>query len=144
MLLNNVSAFAVIVLWAGATFAQQATVGGADLFAPSLQAGEKIDAERALPITPFYEPATVKTTAKAGTLVRAEPATDYALPPGTTAIRILYHTRTAADKDALATGVVLVPYGRPSQGWLAFAGLVPWHKRRREQLCPLSYEIFVL
>src|SRR6202040_1152130 len=55
---------------------------------------------------------------KPGTLVRSELVTDYDLPPGITATRILYHTRTASGKDALASGVVLVPYGpSPKGGW---------------------------
>jgi pimeloyl-ACP methyl ester carboxylesterase len=49
-------------------------------------------------------------------LVRSETATDYALPPGVTATRILYHTRTAHDVDAIASAVVLVPYGQPPAG----------------------------
>ena len=56
--------------------------------------------------------------AEPGTLIRSEPAQDFALPPGVKAFRILYHTRTANDRDTLASGVVLVPYGRPPKdGW---------------------------
>src|SRR3984957_1424524 len=103
---------------AAAALAQQPSAVGADLFAPSLQAGKTVDAERALPITSFYSRMELKSGAKPGTLVRSEPATDYDLPPGITATRILYYTRTASGKDALASGVVLVPYGRtPKGGW---------------------------
>ena len=92
-------------------------VGGANLFVPSLQAGKETDAERALPITPFYREQAFGT-AKPGTLVRSEPATDFALPPGIRAIRILYHTRTASKTDTLSSGVVLIPYGQPPRdGW---------------------------
>ena len=92
-------------------------VGGANLFVPSLQAGKETDAERALPITPFYREQAFGT-AKPGTLVRSEPATDFALPPGIRAIRILYHTRTASNTDTLSSGVVLIPYGQPPRdGW---------------------------
>jgi len=111
------SALIAITLWAGSTFAQQPTVGGANLFVPSLQAGKETDAERALPITPFYREQAFGT-AEAGTLVRSEPATDFALPPGIKAIRILYHTRTASNTDTLSSGVVLIPYGQPPRdGW---------------------------
>lgn len=117
-LLLNMSVLVAIALWAAVTFAQQPTAGGANLFAPSVQAGKEIDAERALPTTRFYRPPTSGTTAKPGTLVRSEPATDFALPPGSTATRILYHTRTANNADTLASGVVLVPYGQPPKhGW---------------------------
>jgi alpha-beta hydrolase superfamily lysophospholipase len=90
--------------------------GGANLFAPSFQVGKEIDAERALPMTPFYREPAIGKTAEAGTLVRSEPATDFALPPGTRATRILYHTRTASNTDTLSSGVVLIPYGQPPRG----------------------------
>jgi hypothetical protein len=107
-----------IDLWTGAAIAQQPFAGGADLFAPSSTVGKAIDAQRALPVTPFYEIARVTMPAEPATLVRAEPAVDFALPPGVTATRILYHTRTASNKDALASGVVLVPYSQPpKEGW---------------------------
>ena len=116
VLLRITSALIALGLWSGATLAQEPLAGGADLFAPSYRAGKEIDAGRALVITPFYENGDRKIQAEAGTLVRSEPAIDFALPPGITATRILYHTRTASGKDALASGVVLVPYGRPPKG----------------------------
>ena len=107
-----------IGLSAGAGLGQQPSTAGANLFAPSSQLGKTVDAERALPITSFYSHIELKSGAKPGTLVRSEPATDYDLPPGITATRILYYTRTASGKDALASGVVLVPYGpSPKGGW---------------------------
>src|ERR1700722_16156963 len=74
----------VAALWTGAAMAQSLT-GGADLFAPSATAGKAADADRALPITPFYRSAGAKSPAEPGTLVRSEPTTDFALPPGITA-----------------------------------------------------------
>jgi pimeloyl-ACP methyl ester carboxylesterase len=107
-----------IIFWAGSTIAEQSMAGGANLFVPSLQAGKEIDAERALPLTPFYKEPAFGTTAKPGTLVRSAPATDFALPPGIRATRILYHTRTASNTDTLSSGVVLIPYGQhPRDGW---------------------------
>ena len=118
LILCRTSALIAIVLWAGKMFGQQPTTWGANLFAPSLQAGKELDAERALPVTPFYRTPAAETPDKPGTLVRAEPATDFALPPGVTATRILYHTRTANNADTLTSGVVLVPYGPPPKdGW---------------------------
>lgn len=118
MLLRNLIILITIALWAEGTFARQQAAGGANLFSPSLQVGRQIDAERSLPITRFYTAPTLKATDVPGTLVRAEPAPDYALPPGITATRILYHTRTANNTDTLTSGVVLVPYGRPPKdGW---------------------------
>src|ERR1700738_4057215 len=95
---------------------EQARAEGADLFARSWNEGKLVDAERALPMTQFYTASAADPSAPPGTLVRAEPATDFSLPPGVTATRILYHTRTANNKDALASGVVLIPYGRPPAG----------------------------
>ena len=115
-LLSITSALIAIGLWAGVTVAQHPLGVGADLFAPSSRAGKELDAERALPLTSFYATGGLETPAEPGTLVRSEQATDYALPPGITATRILYHTRTANNVDTLASGVVLVPYGRPPNG----------------------------
>ena len=116
VVLRKTSVLIAIGLCAAGTCAQQPLAGGANLFAPSSLAGKKIDAERTIPVTSFYGTEGVSTPAEPGTLVRSEPATDFALPPGITAIRILYHTRTANNKDSLASGVVLVPYGRPPEG----------------------------
>ena len=58
----------------GTLLAQQSLAGGANLFAPSSQAGKEVDAERALPITPFYSTEALKTGAAPGTLVRTEAA----------------------------------------------------------------------
>jgi pimeloyl-ACP methyl ester carboxylesterase len=93
-----------------------ASADGANLFARSWHEGRVIDAERALPITPFYTRLGSDTATEPGTLVRAEPAHDFSLPPGVTATRILYHTRTADNRDAVASGVVLTPSGTPPGG----------------------------
>jgi pimeloyl-ACP methyl ester carboxylesterase len=98
-----------------------AAAEGPELFAPSQEAGKALDAARALPLTDFYAispraPSTAPASVQPGTLVRSEPFQDYHLPAGVSAVRILYHTRTAADEDALASGVVLQPYGSPPPG----------------------------
>ena len=116
--LCTTSALIAMLLGVGTMFGQQPSTWGTNLFAPSLQVGKELDAERALPITSFYKTSATETPDKPGTLVRAEPATDFALPPGVIATRILYHTRTANNSDALASGVVLIPYGLPPKdGW---------------------------
>jgi pimeloyl-ACP methyl ester carboxylesterase len=114
----GIAALIAMGLWAAGMLAQQPLAGGADLFAPSSIAGKKLDAGRALPITSFYATDELNTPAEPGTLVRSELSTDYALPPGVTATRILYHTQTASHKDAITSGVVLIPYGSPPKdGW---------------------------
>ena len=82
--------------------AQQVLAGGANLFAPSPHVGRELGAARALPVTSCCATEGLKANADPGTLVRSEPATEYALPPGVTAVRILYHTRTAGNVDGLA------------------------------------------
>ncbi len=66
--MRRISGFLAIALWTGAALAQQPTAFGANLFASSLQAGREIDAERALPITPFYRAPAPNATAPPGTL----------------------------------------------------------------------------
>ena len=100
----------------GVILAPQPLAGGANLFALSRQAGEEIDAARALSLTQFCATEAPKTETATGALVRSETATDYVLPPGITAARILYHTRTANNVDAIASAVVLAPYGQPPAG----------------------------
>jgi hypothetical protein len=60
---------------------QLATGEGANLFAPPWNAGKPIDAERALPLTSFYDTPTPDIHGEPGSLIRSEPANDYALPP---------------------------------------------------------------
>jgi len=120
--LRAASVAIILILWAGEAFAQQSAPWGASLFAPSAQVGKQVDAARALPATAFYGATLTRTPAAPGTLVRAEASGDYALPPGVRAIRILYHSRSSDDKDTLASGVVLLPYGTPpKQGWPVLA-----------------------
>src|SRR5580704_4875109 len=114
--LFNISVLIALSFWSGGALAQQPLASGADLFAPSYRVGKEMDAGRGLPITPFYQKGEVQIPDEPGSLVRAEAAKEYALPPGITATRILYHTRTAGGKDTLASGVVLVPYGQPPKG----------------------------
>ena len=118
LILCTTTALIAMLLCVMTMFGQQPSTWGANLFAPSVQVGKELDAERALPITPFYKRPAAETPDQPGALVRAEPVTDLALPPGVTATRILYHTRTANKTDTLASGVVLVPYGPPPKdGW---------------------------
>jgi pimeloyl-ACP methyl ester carboxylesterase len=114
--LNGSAALVAIALCMTVMSIRQVWADGADLFAPSWNQGKLADAERALPLTAFYGGSFADIPAKPGALVRAETAIDFNLPPGVTATRILYHTRTANNHDALASGVVLVPYGTPPAG----------------------------
>jgi alpha-beta hydrolase superfamily lysophospholipase len=109
-LMRATLASAALLAW------QYAAAEGANLFAPSWSAGKRIDAERALPPTSFYEVPPAHGPGAPGSLIRSAPANDFDLPPGVSATRILYHTQSAAGEDVIASGVVLVPYGAPPAG----------------------------
>jgi pimeloyl-ACP methyl ester carboxylesterase len=75
-----------------------------------------------LPLTDFYDTRKPLPAGKPGELIRSEPFDDYALPPEVSAVRILYHSRAAPGEDVAASGVVLVPEGKPpAGGWPVIA-----------------------
>jgi pimeloyl-ACP methyl ester carboxylesterase len=78
---------------------------------------------RALPVTKFYETARPLPAGKPGELIRSEPFEAYELPFSVSAVRILYHSRSAAGEDVAASGVVLTPSERkpPPGGWPVIA-----------------------
>jgi len=96
---------AATLLTAGMTFAQvQAPVP---------------EKRRALPLTKFYDTPHPLTAGKPGELIRSESFEEYELPLSVSAVRILYHSRSAAGEDVATSGVVLIPYGKnpPAGGW---------------------------
>jgi hypothetical protein len=59
---------------------------------------------------------------KPGELIRKEEFEEYDLPPGVLAVRILYHSRSAAGEDVATSGVVLYPDAKaPTGGWPVIA-----------------------
>jgi len=60
---------------------------------------------------------------KPGELIRSESFKDYALPPAVSAVRILYHSRSATGENVAASGVVLFPEDEtpPAGGWPVIA-----------------------
>jgi pimeloyl-ACP methyl ester carboxylesterase len=77
-----------------------------------------MEAKDALPLTGFYDPPQPLPVAPAGTLIRSERFAGYNLPKGASAVRILYHSRALNGEDIAASGVVLIPAGKPPQdGW---------------------------
>jgi hypothetical protein len=56
---------------------------------------------------------------KPGELIRSESFEEYELPFSVSAVRILYHSRSATNKDVAASGIVLFPYDKkpPAGGW---------------------------
>ncbi len=79
----------------------------------------KPEIRRTLPLTNFYDTPNPLPAGKPGELIRSERFEDYALPPGVSAVRILYHSRSATGEDVAASGVVLFPEEEtpPAGGW---------------------------
>lgn len=76
-----------------------------------------------MPITKFYDVPDPLPADKPGTLIRSQEFSQYQIPFSMTAIRILYHSRSASGEDVAASGVVLYPYGKkpPAGGWPVIA-----------------------
>ncbi len=73
------------------------------------------------PLTKFYDSAKPLPAGKPGDLIRSERFDDYDLP-FVTAVRILYHSRSATGADVPVSGVVLTPAGDPpAGGWPVIA-----------------------
>src|ERR1700739_3742422 len=66
-----------------------------------------------LPLTRFYDTPVPLLSGRPGDLIRAEPFDGYDLPPGASALRILYHSLSAGGQDVASSGGVLVPNGTP-------------------------------
>ena len=75
-----------------------------------------------LPLTKFYDAPRPLPPGKAVELIRSEPNRQYSLPFELSALRILYHSRTARGEDVAVSGVVLIPDGKaPAGGWPVIA-----------------------
>ena len=75
-----------------------------------------------LPLTNFYDTPRPLPPGKPGELIRSEPIDQYNLPYELSAVRILYHSRTANGEDVPVSAVILIPYGKPpAGGWPVIA-----------------------
>jgi len=75
-----------------------------------------------LPLTSFYDTPHHLPPGKPGELIRREPIDQYNLPYELSALRILYHSRTANGEDVPVSAVVLIPDGKPpARGWPVIA-----------------------
>ncbi len=75
-----------------------------------------------LPLTSFYDTPRPLPPGKPGELIRSEPIDQYNLPYELSAVRILYHSRTANGEDVPVSAVILIPYGKPpAGGWPVIA-----------------------
>jgi pimeloyl-ACP methyl ester carboxylesterase len=74
------------------------------------------EAKDGLPITPFFS--GDGKSGPDGQLIRSEPATEYELPQGARATRILYRSRDLRGAPTTASATVVTPSGQPpSGGW---------------------------
>ncbi|MGA8437930.1 MAG: lipase family protein [Candidatus Sulfotelmatobacter sp.] len=78
---------------------------------------------RTLPLTRFYDTPHPLPAGKPGELIRSESFDEYELPFSVSAVRILYHSHSAAGEDVAASGVILFPDERkpPAGGWPVIA-----------------------
>ena len=75
-----------------------------------------------LPLTSFYSTPSPLPAGHPGELIRSEEFDEYRLPMGVSAVRILYHSRSADGADLAASGVVLTPdEPPPAGGWPVIA-----------------------
>jgi hypothetical protein len=75
-----------------------------------------------LPLTSFYDTPHPLPSGKPGDLIRSEPINQYHLPYELSALRILYHSRTANGDDVAVSAVVVIPDGQPpTGGWPVIA-----------------------
>jgi hypothetical protein len=88
----------------------------------TVRPAQKLRTPATLPLTKFYETPRPLSPGNGGELIRSEPIRQYSLPLELSALRILYHSRTATGKDVAVSGVVLVPDGKPpAGGWPVIA-----------------------
>jgi hypothetical protein len=71
---------------------------------------------RNFPLTKFYDTADPLPPGKPGELIRSMEFEAYDLPLGVTAVRFLYHSRSANGDDVASSGVVLFPDKEPPPG----------------------------
>ncbi len=101
-----------------------ASVGAGQAFAQARTPvpEKRADIRRNLPLTKFYDTPNPLPAGKPGTVIRSEPFDEYDLPPGVSAVRILYHSQSAAGNDVAVSGVVLIPDETPpAGGWPVIA-----------------------
>jgi acetyl esterase/lipase len=82
---------------------------------------------RRLPRTNFYETRSPLPPGSPGELIRSTPFDRYYLPLDVSAVRFLYHSRSAEGGDIPASGVILFPQLKPpAGGWPVIAWGHSW------------------
>ncbi len=116
------------------------------VFATAQSAGSDAQFKRpqSLPLSSFYETPHPLIAGKPGELIRSEPADNYHLPYELSVVRILYHSRTLSGEDSAASGVVLVPEGKPpAEGWPVIAWAHEFRGMKRENAPSLMKNLSV-
>jgi Secretory lipase len=128
--------FAICTLLSESSFADLARVSGGTFLAitllclsPMSFSGERAMGEsqatvsgkspeilRSFPLTNFYDTPDVLPPGKPGELIRATTFEEYDLPPGVSAVRLLYHSRSATNDDVVTSGVIMFLDEKPPVG----------------------------
>ncbi len=99
-----------------------AGAAGAQGLPTTMQQAEQMDHADELPMTSFYATPAHWRHTRPGALLRQETFSGYSRPPGTTTVRILYHSVDGAGRGVVTSGVVLIPAGKaPAGGWPVIA-----------------------
>ena len=92
--------------------------GGAAAQDSATTSTKKFRVSPTLPLTSFYDTPKPLIPGNPGELIRSETINQYSLPYELSALRILYHSRTASGDDVAVSGVVLIPDRKaPAGGW---------------------------
>ena len=95
--------------------------------AVKLSPAQRARAHGELPLTVFYDTSAPLSPGKPGDLIRWQPADEYDVPEGVSAVRIVYRSASATGADVAASGVVLIPRGNaPKEGWPVIAWAHPF------------------
>jgi hypothetical protein len=106
---------AIAILFAASSLLAAVAAPADDMMPNSRAQALAMEAQDALPLTRFYDPPPLGGRAP-GTLIRSQPFSGYALPPGAHAVRILYVSRALDGAGDAVSGVVLIPAGSPPRG----------------------------
>ena len=119
MVLKRTALWVILLCVSMASFANVATAQ--DQATASLKRSDILPF-RKLPLTKFYDTANPLPPGKPGELIRSAEFYEYNLPEDVNAVRILYHSHSAAGEDVAASGVVLFPdHKPPAGGWPVIA-----------------------
>ncbi len=92
------------------------SIGAVPRTAAAQLPNSKPQVRRTFPLSKFYDTPSPLPAGKPGELIRKEEFDEYDLSASVSAIRVLYHSRSATGEDVAASGVVLYPEGNPAPG----------------------------